>query len=64
MGTLVWLDGYGDDVVAFSNGAVTVIANTGQVPVELPVGDIIVSSEGLSEAALPADTTVWLVTRD
>ncbi|WP_213815575.1 glycoside hydrolase family 13 protein [Glaciihabitans sp. dw_435] len=63
LGTHVWLQGYGEDVVAFTNGTVTVIANTGTVPVELPVGDIIVSSEPLSEAALPADATVWLTTR-
>jgi alpha-glucosidase len=64
LGTVEWLDGYGDDVVAFTNGTLTVIANTGSVPVELPIGDIVVSSESLTEAALPADTTVWLLTRD
>jgi alpha-glucosidase len=63
LGTLQWLDGYGDDVVAFTNGEVTVIANTGAVPVELPVGDILISSDGIAEAALPADSTVWLVNR-
>jgi alpha-glucosidase len=62
-GELIWLEGYGDDVVAFGNGEITVIANTGSVPVELPVGDIVLSSEALSEAALPADTTVWLINR-
>jgi alpha-glucosidase len=28
--------------------------------VELPVGELLLSSEELHEAALPADTTVWL----
>jgi alpha-glucosidase len=64
VGTLEWIEGYGESVVAFANGEVTVIANTGDVAVELPVGDILVSSEALSEAALPADTTVWLIRRD
>ncbi|MCU1405653.1 MAG: hypothetical protein JWQ43_1956 [Glaciihabitans sp.] len=63
LGSVEWLEGYGDDVVAFRNGDVVVIANTGQVAVELPVGDIVVSSVALSEAALPADTTVWLIPR-
>jgi alpha-glucosidase len=63
-GELIWLEGYGDDVVAFRNGEITVIANTGSVAVELPVGDIVLSSEALSEAALPPDTTVWLTSRD
>jgi alpha-glucosidase len=60
LGTLEWLDGYGNDVVAFSNGEVTVISNLGAVAVELPAGEVLVSSEALGEAALPADTTVWL----
>jgi len=64
VGTIEWLEGYGPEVVAFSNAGVIVIANTGSVPVELPVGDIVVSSEALTEAALPADTTVWLIARE
>jgi alpha-glucosidase len=40
-----------------------VIANTGSVAVELPAGDIVISSEPLAEAALPPDTTVWLRVR-
>ena len=38
LGALEWLDGFGADVVAFRNGGVTVIANTGSEPVELPGG--------------------------
>ncbi|MEP6478814.1 MAG: alpha-amylase family glycosyl hydrolase [Rhodoglobus sp.] len=59
-GTVQWLPGYGEGVVAFTNGAVTVIANTGSVAVELPVGDILLASEAITGGALPADTTVWL----
>lgn len=60
-GSLEWLSGYGEGVVAFTNGAVTVIANTADVAVELPVGDVILSSEPITGGALPADTTVWLL---
>ncbi|KQR24741.1 alpha-amylase [Agreia sp. Leaf335] len=61
-GLIEWLPGYGDDVIAFSNGAVTVIANIGSVPVELPVaaGDVLLASEAVTEGVLPIDTTVWL----
>lgn len=60
-GSLEWLDGYGDDVLAFRNGHVTVIANAGTEPVALPAATILVSSEPLDGAQLPADTAVWLV---
>jgi alpha-glucosidase len=59
-GAVEWLEGYPEDVVAFHNGTVTVIANLGEAPVELPVGSVVLSSEELHEPALPADTTVWL----
>jgi alpha-glucosidase len=63
-GAMEWLPGYSDDVVAFRNRGVTVIANLGEAPVELPVGTVLVSSEDLTEAALASDTTVWLQTED
>ncbi|WP_291045770.1 glycoside hydrolase family 13 protein [Herbiconiux sp.] len=59
-GSVEWLPGYGDDVIALRNNGVTVISNLGSTPVELPVGELLLSSEELHEAALPADTTVWL----
>ncbi len=58
-GDLTWLEGYGADVVAFRNGNVTVVANTGTDPVALPAGDIVVSSEPIA-GSLPPDTTVWV----
>ncbi|WP_298943722.1 alpha-amylase family glycosyl hydrolase [uncultured Microbacterium sp.] len=61
-GVLEWLDGYGDDVLAFRNGNVTVIANAGTSPVVLPAGTVLAASEPLTGAELPADTAVWLVT--
>ncbi|MFB2585462.1 glycoside hydrolase family 13 protein [Herbiconiux liukaitaii] len=59
-GSLEWLPGYGDDVMALRNNGVTVIANLGTAPVELPVGELLLASEEIHEAALPADTAVWL----
>ena len=59
-GTVEWLPGYDETVVAFRNGAVTVIANTSDVPVELPVGEVLLSSEELHGAALAPDQTVWM----
>jgi len=65
-GALEWLDGFGDDVIAYrvrtAGGAVTVIANAGAEPVELPAATVLVSSEPFEGGALPADTAVWLAT--
>ncbi len=68
-GSLAWLPGYGDDVVALVNGAgdgsrpdVAVLANLGDQPVSLPQGwEVLVASGPMSPGgALPSDTTVWL----
>ena len=59
-GAIEWLDGFGPDVVAFRNGGLTVIANLGATPVELPAGEIVLASEPLAGRTLPTDTTVWL----
>jgi len=61
LGGVEWLDGFGDDVVAFRNGAVTVIANTGSAPVRLPAGEVVLASTELVDGALGSDATVWLV---
>jgi alpha-glucosidase len=58
-GSIEWLD-YGKKVVAFRNGDVTVITNLGKVAVELPVGEVLLSSEEIVGGALPTDTTVWI----
>jgi alpha-glucosidase len=65
-GGLAWADGFGDDVIAFTNRDVLVVANLGGTPVPLPAGaqvlhasvDVPVASDG--SVALPADATVWL----
>jgi len=64
MGSLEWIDGFGPSVVAFRNGTVTVVANTGEVPVELPLGTVLVASGDVEGGVLPPDTTVWMVTAE
>ncbi len=59
-GDLAWIDGYGDDVVAFRNGTLLVIANLGDTAVELPAGEVLVASGPLDGERLPTDTTVWI----
>ena len=59
-GEVQWIEGYGTDVVAFRTADITVIANLGDVAVELPVGDVLLASETITGGALPSDTTVWL----
>lgn len=65
-GALEWLEGYGSEAIAFRNSRVTVIANTGTEPVQLPAGDgpgtrIVLQSAAVDDGTLPPDTTVWLV---
>ncbi|WP_460512760.1 glycoside hydrolase family 13 protein [Frigoribacterium salinisoli] len=60
-GTLTWLEGFDDDVVAFRVGAVTVVANTGDGIVELPVGEVALSTMSIEGPALPPNAAVWIV---
>jgi len=60
LGSVEWLPGFPDDVVAFRSGDVTVVANTGATSVTLPGGDVILASEPVTAGTLPGDTTVWL----
>ncbi|MFT3797817.1 glycoside hydrolase family 13 protein [Microbacterium sp.] len=60
---LEWLDGYGDDVLAFRNGNITVIANLGDRSITLPSGTVLVASAPgvpAGGAQLPVDTAVWM----
>ena len=59
-GTLEWVDGLGTDVVTFRNGSITVVANLGDTPIELPSGTVVVSSGPLTDRMLPVDQAVWL----
>jgi alpha-glucosidase len=63
-GHLTWVSGYDDSVVAFRNVGVTVLANTGDVAVELPVGDVLLSTMALDGPALPPNAAVWLASID
>ena len=58
--TLKWVKGYGRSVVAFRTGDVTVLANLGKADVDLPAGDILLSSAPITGGVLPTDTTVWI----
>jgi alpha-glucosidase len=59
-GTLEWLPGFPESVVALRNGPVVVVANTGTVPVELPGGEVLLASDPLDGRTRPHDTTAWL----
>jgi alpha-glucosidase len=61
-GGLEWTDSPADDILAFRNGNVTVVANTGPTAVPLPAGRVILASGPLDGDLLPSDTTVWLET--
>jgi len=61
LGSLEWITDLGPAVVAFRNGAITVVTNTGDSAIELPAGRVVLASESLAGSQLPGDTTVWLV---
>jgi alpha-glucosidase len=50
----------GDDVLAFTRGALTVVLNAGADAVELPAGDVLIASGEVEGRLLPPDTAVWL----
>ncbi|MBN9182457.1 MAG: glycoside hydrolase family 13 protein [Microbacterium sp.] len=58
-GSLEWIDA-GDDVIAFRNGNVTVVANLGAVAVAVPSGRVLAASAALGDGMLPPDRTVWV----
>jgi alpha-glucosidase len=61
LGSLEWLDGYPDSVVAFRNSGVTVIANTGTDAVTLPsAAEVLLASVHGQGNMLEADSAVWL----
>ena len=62
-GTLEWLAGFGDGVIAFRNGNVSVVANLGDAPIALPEGLLIAASGPVTDGLIPSDTAVWLTAR-
>jgi alpha-glucosidase len=66
-GSLTWLAGYSEDVVAFANVSapgerVLVITNLGRSPIAVPgAARKLLSSGPYSQGLVPTDTTVWLI---
>ena len=48
--------------LAFRRGGIGVVLNAGDVPVELPAGEILLASGPISDDKLPPNTAVWLRT--
>jgi alpha-glucosidase len=59
-GSLAWLEEFSSDVVAFANGPVTVVSNTGETPMMAPAGNVVLATSPLDGDMIPAFTTVWL----
>jgi alpha-glucosidase len=70
-GDVVWQDGTSnvgddvrDDVVDFARphdaGSVRCVANLGTEPVQLPAGEVLISSVPISSGALPSDAAAWI----
>ncbi len=61
-GGLEWLDGYAPHVLAYRNGDVVVLSNTGTEPVPLPAGAVLLVSAADAGGGrmLAPDTTVWM----
>jgi alpha-glucosidase len=60
LGGLEWLKGYDDEVIAYRNGPVIVIANLGTANVALPSGAVLLASVDVSNGILPSDSTAWI----
>jgi alpha-glucosidase len=60
-GTITWLDGYPEGVVALVHNSVSVVANVDHDPIELPAGKVLVVTGELVEGRLPRNTTAWVV---
>jgi alpha-glucosidase len=57
-GTIDWLPG---EVLAFVNGALTVVTNFGPAPAPRPPGEVVLTSGDLAaDGTLPPDTTAWI----
>ncbi|HKJ12816.1 MAG TPA: glycoside hydrolase family 13 protein [Ornithinimicrobium sp.] len=66
IGSFAWLDGYDDEVIAFTNTGpdgvvIAVITNLGRAPVPLPDdSEVLLTSHSLVDEQLRHDSTVWL----
>jgi alpha-glucosidase len=58
---LEWVDSANADVLHFRRpGNWQTVTNFGNTPVELPAGEVLLSSSPLDGNLLPGSTTVWL----
>jgi len=49
------------EVLAFTRGRLLVVLNCGDAPVELPAGEVVLSSTDLEGRLLPPDAAVWIL---
>ncbi|WP_308798653.1 glycoside hydrolase family 13 protein [Agromyces silvae] len=61
-GHLEWSPGFPDEIIAFTNHDVTILANLSTSPIPLPTGELLLASGPVDHGELPPDTTVWLRT--
>ncbi|GAA5146916.1 glycoside hydrolase family 13 protein [Microbacterium pseudoresistens] len=60
-GSFAWIEGLGDDVLAFRRGDLACVLNMGQAPIPLPpAASAVLASDELTDHLLPGDTAVWL----
>jgi alpha-glucosidase len=59
-GALSFVDGYPDDVVAFDNGPIRVVANLGETPVDKPHGEVVASSSTTITDQVVSNQVVWV----
>lgn len=66
LGSIAWIEGAPDTILALTNGAVTVVANTGAddiaVPSSLADSAVLVASGPFDGSTIHGDTTVWFTT--
>jgi len=58
-----WFD-LGDDVIAFTRSdRFACVVNFGDSPIELPAGEVLITSGPIEDGALPGDTAAWIDVR-
>ena len=60
-GALSWEPAPGENAVALRNGAIRAVCNTGDTPIPLPAGEVVVASVELpGDGTLPGNAAVWV----
>ncbi len=66
LGSIAWIEGAPESILALTNGTVTVVANTGAddvpVPSSLAESSVLVASGPFDGTTIHGDTTVWFTT--